>query len=84
MELTTDQENEVARARKLALIRDRARIFREVFGPHGQPTPHGKIILEALREKFGHSLPPNVLIIKGAPMRIRPGDDSGTSMYLNT
>ena len=65
MELTTDQENEVARARKLALIRDRARIFREVFGPHGQPTPHGKIILEALREKFGHSLPPNVLDNQG-------------------
>ena len=61
MELTVDQENEVARQRKLTQTRERCRIFIEVFGPYGKPTPHGKVILDFLHTKFGAALPPNVL-----------------------
>ena len=60
-DLTTEQQNAVERENIRTRIRDRARIFREVFGERAKPTPHGAIILEALLAKFGHSLPPNVL-----------------------
>lgn len=53
---TVEQENEVEKARLRSVIRDRARIFREVLA-----SPHGKLVLEALNAKFSHALPPNVL-----------------------
>ena len=59
--LTAEQQNAVEREKALARIRDRARIFREVFGARGAHTPHGQVIIDALLAKFGHSLPPNVL-----------------------
>lgn len=55
-ELTVQEENTVAREKRDARIRDRARSFRELFS-----LPQGKIVLEALNAKFSHSLPPNVL-----------------------
>jgi hypothetical protein len=54
--LSAEEQNAVDRERIKTQIRDRARIFREVFA-----TTHGKAILEALLVKFGHALPPNVL-----------------------
>jgi hypothetical protein len=53
---TIEQDNEVERAKQVARIRDRARVFREVF-----TSPHGKQVMEAFLVKFGHALPPNVL-----------------------
>jgi hypothetical protein len=58
---TVDEDNAVEKERKLRVIRERAQVFRDVFGPAGSPTKHGGIILEALQAKFGHVLPPNVL-----------------------
>jgi hypothetical protein len=58
---TVAEENELARAQQLQRIRERARAFQEIFGTPGQPTTHGRIMLEALQAKFGHALPPNVL-----------------------
>ena len=56
VELTVQEENEVAKAKRLAVLRDRARAFRELFS-----LPQGKIVMDALNAKFSHSLPPNVL-----------------------
>jgi hypothetical protein len=53
---TVEQENEIARNEALKRIRERARIFQEVLN-----GPRGVLVLQALKEKFGHSLPPNVL-----------------------
>lgn len=53
---TVEQENLIEQERRRSLIRDRARIFREVL-----TSPHGKLVLEALNTKFSHTLPPNVL-----------------------
>jgi hypothetical protein len=61
IELTVQEQNAVERERVRTHIRDRARIFREVFGSWDQPTPQGKVVLDALLSKFGHALPPNVL-----------------------
>lgn len=58
---TVDEENAVELERQKQKIRERAQVFREVFGPAGHPTKHGGIILDALIAKFGHALPPNVL-----------------------
>jgi hypothetical protein len=60
MEKTISEENEAARTRQLTRTRDRARIFREVLA-----NPRGKLVLEALLDKFGHALPPNVLDSNG-------------------
>lgn len=54
--MSIEQENEIAKQEQLARIRDRARVFREIF-----TSPHGKLIMEAFMQKFGHALPPNVL-----------------------
>jgi hypothetical protein len=54
--MTVQQENEIAWQQQLTRMRDRARIFREVL-----TGPRGDLVLQALKEKFGHSLPPNVL-----------------------
>lgn len=54
--MSIEQENEVSRQEQLTRIRDRARVFREIF-----TSPHGKQIMEAFMVKFGHALPPNVL-----------------------
>lgn len=62
---TVDETNEIERARILTKMRDRARIFREVFGTWDKRTTHGAVILEALLQKFGHALPPNVLDNQG-------------------
>lgn len=59
--MNIEEENEITAERKRSAIRDRARTFRELFGVWGAPTPHGKIVLDALTTKFGHVLPPNVL-----------------------
>jgi hypothetical protein len=58
---TVEEQNEIERERVRTRYRDRARIFREVFGLWDKPTTHGKVILDALLAKFGHELPPNVL-----------------------
>lgn len=59
-ERAVEEDNAVAKAQRLAKIRDRARIFREVLG-----SPHGQIILDALRASFGYDktggIPPNLL-----------------------
>jgi hypothetical protein len=70
---TVDQDNEIARAKKLAQLRDQTRIFVEVFGTRDKPTPHGKFILETLRSKLQGSgaLPKNVV-----------GNDGHTDMGL--
>lgn len=59
--MNVDEENQVNREKRLARIRDQARIFREVFGGWDTPTAHGKVMLDALNTKFSHALPPNVL-----------------------
>lgn len=56
-----EQDNELAKAEAITRLRDRARVFREVFGTWDKLTPHGQIIIDALMAKFGHALPPNVL-----------------------
>jgi hypothetical protein len=55
--LTVEEENELARAKKLAELRDRARLFREVLG-----SPHGILVLAAIRKafQFGDGIPPNI------------------------
>lgn len=53
---TVEQDNEITRAKEIGRIRERSRIFVELF-----QTPQGKIVLESLHAKFAHSLPPNVL-----------------------
>lgn len=57
-ERTVDEENEIAKAKRLSTIRDRARIFREVLG-----SPHGKLLIGYLAENFktGSGFPPNQL-----------------------
>jgi hypothetical protein len=60
-DLPVDEQNAVERERLKTQLRDRARIFREVFGSWDKPTTHGKVIKEALLMKFGHALPPNIL-----------------------
>jgi hypothetical protein len=54
--MTIEEDNEVSKQERLARLRDRARVFREVF-----TSPHGKQIMDAFMVKFGHALPPNVL-----------------------
>lgn len=54
--MSIEQENEVKRQEQITRMRDRARVFREIF-----TSPHGKQIIEAFMVKFGHALPPNVL-----------------------
>lgn len=58
---SVEQQNAAERERVRTQIRDRARIFREVFGSWDKPTAHGKVILDGLLSKFGHALPPNIL-----------------------
>lgn len=58
---SVEEQNHIDKERVKTQIRDRARIFKEVFGTWDKPTPHGQVILEALRAKFGFTLPPNVL-----------------------
>jgi hypothetical protein len=60
-ELTTEQQNEVERQRRLTKAREKAVVFREVFGIPGKLTPHGKVILDALHAAFGKGLPRNML-----------------------
>jgi hypothetical protein len=61
---TVEEDNEIARAKKLTQIRDRARIFREVLG-----SPRGTLVLDALRHNFGYEttagIPPNRLDDQG-------------------
>jgi hypothetical protein len=58
--LTVEQENEIAREKRLSEIRDRARVFREILG-----SPRGQLVLEALRKAFNYDstagIPPNRL-----------------------
>jgi hypothetical protein len=61
MPLTVAEENEVERARVLQRMREKAAVFREVFGAPGQLTPHGKVIMDALHATFGRGIPKNVL-----------------------
>ena len=61
MSLPVEEQNAVDRERLKTQIRDRARIFREVFGTWDKPTTHGKVVIDGLLAKFGHTLPPNVL-----------------------
>lgn len=62
---TVEEHNEIEQERLRTKIRDRARIFRELFGSWDNRTPHGEVVLEALLAKFGHALPPNVLDSNG-------------------
>lgn len=63
VERTVEEDNEVARATRLREIKDRARIFIEVFGDREHPTPHGKLIFSYLNNAFNlsTSIPPNLL-----------------------
>jgi hypothetical protein len=58
--LNVEEENKVEREKRLSILRDRARIFREVL-----QSPHGQLVLDALRHNFGYSttggIPPNRL-----------------------
>jgi hypothetical protein len=56
--LTVEEENELAKAKKLAELRDRARLFRDAFG-----TARGGLVLDAIRKAFqyGEGIPPNVV-----------------------
>lgn len=60
-ETTVEQQNEVERQRKLQQRREKAQIFREVFGTPDALTKHGKLILEALHASFGRGMPKNIL-----------------------
>jgi hypothetical protein len=57
---TIEEENAVAKAQRLAKIRDRARLFHDILG-----SDRGKVILDELRQAFGYSrtagIPPNQL-----------------------
>lgn len=61
MDLSVEQQNQLERERKLSQMRERAQIFREVFGEPDKPTKHGKLILDALHSAFGRGLPKNML-----------------------
>jgi hypothetical protein len=50
-DLSVEQANAVEQARQLARYRKMRDVFLETFGPPGQRTPHGALILEEL-EKF--------------------------------
>lgn len=62
-EVTVEQQNKLERARRLSKKRERAQVFREVFGVPPQYTKHGKMILDALHEAFeiGRGIPKNML-----------------------
>lgn len=47
-------EDELHRARTL---QHTINAYRRVFGPHGEPTPDGRIILDDLAEAFGTRMP---------------------------
>lgn len=55
---TVEEENAIAKAKRLAILRDRARLFREVLG-----SPHGVLVLEFLESRFQTTtgFPPNQL-----------------------
>jgi hypothetical protein len=61
MELTVDQANEVSKAQAITRMREKAAVFRDVFGVPGKLTPHGKVILESLETAFGRGNPKNIL-----------------------
>jgi len=46
-EYTVEQENEITQAKRLSVLRDQARQFRELFS-----TPLGKSVLQVLNIKF--------------------------------
>jgi hypothetical protein len=58
-ERSVEEENTLAKEKRLSVIRDRARIFREVLG-----SPRGALVLDALRANFGFDgtggIPPNI------------------------
>lgn len=64
-ERTVEQENEIAAAEQRRKMREKAQIFREVFGTAEQPTKHGALILEALHAVFGRGIPKNILDDQG-------------------
>jgi hypothetical protein len=60
--LSVEEENELAKAKKLAELRDRARLFRETFG-----STRGSLVLDATRKAFnyGEGIPKNILADDG-------------------
>lgn len=59
---TVDQENEIEREKRKSVLRDQARVFRELFS-----TPLGKTVLETLHAKFATAtgIPANMLDNEG-------------------
>jgi hypothetical protein len=55
---SVEEENEVEKAKALARIRDRARLFRETFG-----STRGSLVLDEIRRafKYGEGIPKNIL-----------------------
>jgi hypothetical protein len=60
VEFPIEQQNEIAAAMARSRLRDRSRVFREVF-----QGPQGQLILASLKQKFSHDLPPNILGLDG-------------------
>lgn len=59
---TVEEENEIERVKHVAMLRDRARIFREVFD-----NTRGQLVIEYLAKNFGTltGFPPNQLDMQG-------------------
>lgn len=58
---TVEQDNEVARAAHLARMRAERDAFLTTFGPPGNRTVHGAIILTCLERLCGKTIPKNQL-----------------------
>jgi len=75
---TVEQDNEVERVKRLTALRQRARIFIELFS-----TPHGKTVLEALESLFGHGIAMNILDNNGRTDALQTWRKQGQCDVIN-
>ena len=75
---TVEQDNEIDKARLLAALRDRARVFRELFS-----TPLGKTVLETLDAAFGRGIAMNVLDNVGRTDALQTWRKQGQNDVIN-
>jgi hypothetical protein len=76
--LNVEEENEVVKVSRLAVLRDQARVFRELFS-----TPLGKKVLETLGLRFGHGIAMNVLDNVGRTDALQTWRKQGQNDVIN-
>jgi hypothetical protein len=75
VERSVEEENEVEKAKALARIRDRARLFKEAFG-----STRGSLVLDEIRRAFryGDGIPKNILDDQGRTDALQTHRQLGT------